>query len=358
MGTLTTIGARFMELDPRIRIRPWQTALLAVVLATGLAVLLANVVWPLGSGPPGVDPAPAAVSSDPPPAQELVPPLGPIAREGNAPSGQAPQPPAPAPTKVTCVPQTSDVGLSVLSFNTHSARGGGLRMKEIASEIAAWDADIVLLQEVDLNRAYTRHTDQAGFYASRLGMEFAYGAGARKGRGQIGQATLSRYPIVEQSNTLLPHQPGLPKAQQRGVLNTRVQVGQTVISVYNTHLQHIHDELRLRQMRSVATLVAADPLPIILGGDLNSAPRSPMLSVARGVLEDAWDAVGVGAGNTIPPSRPSVRIDYVMYSDPLVPRSAQTLRSRVSDHRAVLAHFTLSADGEPICVPILTEPLD
>ena len=232
-------------------------------------------------------------------------------------------------------------------------------MEQIAREIEAWDPDVVLLQEVDRNRLSSRQTDQPGYYAQRLGMQVSFAVNVRhRANGQYGVATLSKYPIVGQSNTFLPNDPSLPKAQQRGILNTKIKVGDTVISVYNTHLQHIYDDLRLRQMHVVARIVAADPLPKILGGDLNSGPRTPVLAAARGVLRDSWDAVGVGSGNTVPAVDPKGRIDYVLYSDPLVPQDSQVYFSQVSDHRAVRSTFTLSDEDEPICVPVFDEPLE
>jgi endonuclease/exonuclease/phosphatase family metal-dependent hydrolase len=362
-----------MDFDPKIRLRPWQTALLGVVVATGLVFVFAPEVPLLGTSaePTAEMPTPVVVPSGPvtttgPDPQEIVQPSGPIVSNGPTPTGLPAYGPPLSPlvpdilipdlakSQTTCVPQSSDVSLSVLSFNTHSSRGSsGLNMEQIAREIEAYDADVVLLQEVDRNRAYTNHTDQPGFFAKRLDMQVAFGVNVRQGAGEYGVATLSKYPIIDQSNTLLPSDPNNPRDQQRGILNTKIQVGDSVISVYNTHLQHVFDSLRLKQMQAVAGIVRADQLPKILGGDLNSSPRTPTLQVARTVLKDSWEAVGVGSGNTVPKGR----IDFVMYSDPLVAQTSQAAASSYSDHRPVFSTFTMSGQGEPICVPVFDEPL-
>ena len=71
------------------------------------------------------------------------------------------------------------------------------------------------------------------------------------------------------------------------------------ISVYNTHLQHIYDELRLRQMHVVAGIVAADPLPKIMAatstpGRTTRPPRRPRRP--PGLL----DGRGRRLGHTVP----------------------------------------------------------
>ena len=105
------------------------------------------------------------------------------------------------PNKIECVSQ-SDVTLNVLSFNIHSGLGPhGLDLEQIAREIESWDADVVLMQEVDRSRHHSGGIDQPAWFADRLGMEWSYGPNESPGNGQIGNATLSRFPIVDQTNT-------------------------------------------------------------------------------------------------------------------------------------------------------------
>ena len=111
-------------------------------------------------------------------------------------------------------------------------------------------------------------------------------------------------------------------------------------------------------MQVVTDILAADPLPKIMGGDLNSGPNTAVLTAARGVLRDSWLAAGVGSGATARPATRRARIDYVLYSDPLVPVDSRVDYSQVSDHRAVRSTFTLSSQGEPICAPVFDEPLE
>ena len=277
------------------------------------------------------------------PAQQIVP----------APPEFRRAPKAPRLPNVKCVPQ-SDVTLRVLTFNIHSGLGPrGLGLEQIAREIESWDADVVLMQEVDRFRHHSGGIDQPGWFADRLGMEWSYGPNESPGNGQIGNATLSRFPIVDQSNTHLPNQPSLRDALQRGVLHTSIEVGGTVVSIYNTHLQPAYDRLKLAQMRVVAGAVAADPQPKILGGDFNAVSGSAVMSAVRPFLDDVWESVGAGPDGTSPNAH-KARIDHLLYSSPFVPQTARTIESAVSDHRAVGATLTLPGDPE-VCVPVLAD---
>ena len=193
---------------------------------------------------------------------------------------------------------------------------------------------------------------------SRTGSAWStsYGPNESPGNGQIGNATLSRFPIVDQTNTHLPNQPGLRDALLRGVLHTSIEVGETVVSIFNTHLQPSYDSLKLAQMRVVAQQVAADPQPKILGGDFNAtsarsgAGAGPVLAVRH-----------VGVGGRRPrrhlPQRAQGPDRLPCCTRPqFVPRAARTIDSAVSDHRAVGATLMLPGDPE-VCVPVLDDSL-
>ena len=121
--------------------------------------------------------------------------------------------------------------LTLLSYNIHSGVGldGALDLGRIADVIAASGADLVALQEVDRHRReQSRFEDQPGLLAERLGFHLAYAANlddepARPGapRAQYGTALLSRLPLEDPANTLLPCFRG---SEQRGLLEATVAV--------------------------------------------------------------------------------------------------------------------------------------
>ena len=335
--------------------RPWRAALIVGLFVTALLLVVQPELPFVGGGqvefagsaddPTVGDPTDIVSATEFVRVQEVVP----------APPAFRRTPKAPKLPDVTCVPQ-SDVTLNVLTFNIHGARGPrGLNLEQIAREIESWDADVVLMQEVDSLRRRSRGIDMPAWFAARLGMESAWGPNTSDGGGQSGNATLSRFPIVDQTNTPLPNQPSLPDTKQRGLLHTSIQVGETVVSIYNTHLQPIYDSLKLSQMQVAARSLAADPQPMILGGDFNAVSGSRVMSVAGQYLDGAWESVGVGPDGTSPNAH-KARIDHLLYSSPFVPGTARTIESAVSDHRAMGATFTLPGDPD-VCVPVLDESL-
>jgi endonuclease/exonuclease/phosphatase family metal-dependent hydrolase len=329
---------------------PWRAAGIVVLFVVALALVVQPELPFVGAdvpvthvAGPADDPAEIVTSTRLERAQQVVPAPPTFRRAPRAPE-------APPKPKIKCVSQ-EDVTLNVLTFNIHSGLGPhGLNLEQLVREIESWDPDVVLMQEVDRFRSHSKGIDEPAWFAARLGMEYSYGPNESPGHGEIGNATLSRFPIVDETNTHLPNQPGLPDALQRGVLRTGIKVGETVVSVYNTHLQPAYDSLKLSQMQVVGRLLAADSRPMLLGGDFNAVSSSRVMSVARPFLDDAWESVGAGPDGTSPNAH-KARIDHVLYSSQFVPSIARTIESAVSDHRAVGTTLTLSGNGE-VCVPV------
>jgi len=238
--------------------------------------------------------------------------------------------------------------LRVATFNIHGGVGAaGYDLPGIADEIRAWDADVVLLQEVHRFRAKSGLDDQPAALGRLLGMNVVFGRNfSRPAESdgapsrESGTATLSSLPILSWSNQLLPNFPGL---QQRGLLRATIDLPGGPVDVFNTHFQHTRGVIRIVQARGVKRLVAADAgRPFLLGGDFNAESGSPAMRVIDSFTSDPWPQVGVGSGLTVPPRVPRRRIDFVLYgSDGWVPEQAQVLTSRIADHRAVLVDYAL-----------------
>ena len=366
-----------MDFDPKIRFRPWQTALLGVLLATGLVFVFAPEVSLLGTSaePQAGPPTPTTVvparrwPRPVPSAQQIVPGQAPITRAPGLPTTGGPTygPPlvqgAPGPaglqprSATTCVPQSSDVNLTALSFNIHSALGRGDRLGLSAdrdTRSGRGTPTSSLLQEVDRGRRQPAATDQPGYLAEQLGMEVAFGSQRDL---RAGPSTASRpcrsTRSSSQSNTHLPERPEPPRGPAARRPEHADQGRATpLISVYNTHLQHMSLR-RLRHPPDAArsrASCATDPLPKILGGDLNSGPR--IRRARRRRAPSLQDAVGLprarASGPATPPRprnpRGTDRLPAVLRpaGAPVAPRCSSP---QVSDHRAVRSTFSCSASG-------------
>jgi endonuclease/exonuclease/phosphatase family metal-dependent hydrolase len=225
------------------------------------------------------------------------------------------------PTAAAATPEYDnqpDRPLKVLTYNIHHGQGvdGVLDLERIAAMIDESGADIVRLQEVDKNwSARSDWEDQPAWFAERLDMHVAYAANLDlpplnpgEPRRQYGTAILSRFPIKDFQNTLLPLYPG---QEQRGLLEATIKVRGKDLRFADTHLTSSNNAQRLDQARRVVE------------------------------LRDNWAEVGVGPGYTIEADNPTARIDYVLHSGGLLARSAEVITTNGSDHLPVFAELSL-----------------
>ena len=231
------------------------------------------------------------------------------------------------------------VRLRVLCYNIHHAAGvdGKLDVPRIARVIQSVKPDLVALQEVDRNTTRTGKVDQTAELARLTRMNHVFGANIAFQGGQYGNAILSRFPITEHRNHLLPN---VDDGEQRGVLAAIVQVSKgRSLRLLATHFDHRRpDAERLASAIFVNKLAAKPPgMPAIFAGDLNDVPDSRSLQEIDGV----WTRTNARMiMPTIPVGKPARQIDYIFVR----PKARWTLvETRVldeavaSDHRAIFA---------------------
>lgn len=252
-------------------------------------------------------------------------------RRGGGAADEVPTPP-PGIEAIACRKLRESVDIRVLSFNTHRSFGG---IATVAQEIRALDPDVVLLQEIDRFHGRTGGIDQVAYFADALGMEGAFSPNVVQGNGQYGTAILSRFDILDSGRFALPNGPG---GEPRGLQWAGLDIGGQEVRVYNTHLQNKLVGLREAQARHVAGILAGEEQPAILGGDMNATAGTPTLGPILAHLVDAWPLAGSGPEGTGPNGS---RIDFVLASPTLEPRSAQVLRSAVSDHARVFVDYVV-----------------
>jgi endonuclease/exonuclease/phosphatase family metal-dependent hydrolase len=235
-----------------------------------------------------------------------------------------------------------------MTFNIRHGQGLDQRvdLTRTAGVIRAARPDIIGLQEVDRHFGdRSGFLDQAQWLADALSMELAYGANldfdppaAGRPRRQFGNALLSRHPVLNSENLLLPRPGG---REQRGLLRGQIEADGRHWQIYTTHLQPNDPVERLAQARAVADRIGVPDYPLVLLADVNAAPGTPEMRVLTGGLVDAWPTAGRGRGNTFPSAFPYRRIDYVLHSRScraLVASVVGSLPARIaSDHLPVVA---------------------
>ncbi|HZX08176.1 endonuclease/exonuclease/phosphatase family protein [Kribbella sp.] len=236
-----------------------------------------------------------------------------------------------------------------MTFNIHHGAGmnGKLDLERVARAIEASGAAVVGLQEVDrFFDARSNWVDQPSWLAARLKMNYVFAANLDwdpaepgKPRRQYGTLVLSKYPIVDSRNTLLPLHAG---SEQRGLLEALIDVNGTPLRFANTHLTTINDGERLEQVNAIVALLKDAPEATLLVGDLNAVPTSTEVRTLTTHLTDTWKEKGFAFGFTNPVPVAIKRIDYQLHNSQLVATAASVPLTFASDHWPLVATYSLT----------------
>ncbi|MEV5963114.1 endonuclease/exonuclease/phosphatase family protein [Kribbella sp. NPDC051952] len=238
--------------------------------------------------------------------------------------------------------------VKTLTFNIHHAAGvdGKLDLERVAKTIETSGATVVGLQEVDrFFDARSNWVDQPAWLAARLKMNYVFAANLDwdplepgQPRRQYGTLVLSKYPIVDSRNTLLPK---YPDREQRGLLEALIDVDGTPLRFADTHLTTGNDGERLEQVNAIVALLKDAPEPTMVVGDMNAIPTSTEIKTLTTHWTDTWPQKGLGLGLTSPVPLPLRRIDYILHTPQLTPTAASVPPSLASDHLPVAATLNL-----------------
>jgi endonuclease/exonuclease/phosphatase family metal-dependent hydrolase len=243
--------------------------------------------------------------------------------------------------------------LRVMTYNVHSCIGmdGKLAPERIARVIARYSPDVVALQELDVGRARTDGMDQAHLIARYLEMDFHFHPAMQIEEERYGDAILTHLPMRLIKADVLPTLPDKPRLEPRGALWVAIEQDGIEYQVLNTHLGLLPGERR----RQAEALLGPDWLghpdchgPVILCGDFNALPSSPVCRQLRRRLHDAQiELESHRPRQTFFGRFPTARIDHV-FMDPSievldieVPDSE--LARMASDHLPLIAELRFSA---------------
>lgn len=156
--------------------------------------------------------------------------------------------------------------LRVVSFNIEWAERIDGAIETLRSDDALRSADIVLLQEMDAEGTAT--------IAGALGLHHVYYPIAFRRGQQMGNAILSRWPIVEDHKLILPH-PSPMHGQRRLAVGATIDAPGGSVAVYVVHVCTAVQSLRGRLEQLARVLEDAEARhprgrPVIVGGDFNT----------------------------------------------------------------------------------------
>lgn len=238
-------------------------------------------------------------------------------------------------------PKTDNVktirDIKVLTFNVKYGEYGWDKVKDYIKE---QNADIILVQEKDTNRALKQ--DLVKYPSVILKTKHKIVRQAQlideKARGNSFYADVDiNGKIIRIVNVYLE-----PFRLHKSMFTKLDALGFGNVSTLLSHMTptfQAHEE----QVKRIRKIVDLSPYPVILAGDFNSVPNSYEYYNLGKDLQDAFLVAGKGSASSFHDYKVPLRIDYIFTSKSIIPLSYKVDHSvELSDHYPVIAEFLLN----------------
>ncbi len=225
---------------------------------------------------------------------------------------------------------TSSDTLRVATYNLNGGYDATyvFRLDLAARTIEASQADVVVLQEVDVGRPIGYGVDQAHYLARRLGMYVSF---LPLDQHLHGLAILSRWPLEGETGA------AFSTPSPAGALLARIRAGRSgqEMTIVGAQVAPSSDEERLDQLALLLGLIG-EASPAVLAADLGASPQDIVYQrlIGRGFV-DPDEQLGIEQAYTTPAAHPTARHDYVLLRG-LEALDSRQVDSVASDHRLVV----------------------
>ncbi|MES2477157.1 MAG: endonuclease/exonuclease/phosphatase family protein [Verrucomicrobiota bacterium] len=207
-----------------------------------------------------------------------------------------------------------------------------------AADIAAWQPDIVLLQD-----AYP--------YQVRQIADALYG-GRGDYRAHQTNGVVTRWKILQEVRDPTRRDQEvtleMPGGERVEIVNVHLTTAATDLRLWRKSAWVTHRDNRKRRLhelaltREVLEQTTDFPnTPTILGGDFNAPATDVVHRQLSGEFVDAFAAAGTGWGDTYQRRFPILRIDHIYATRHFTPVRSRVVATRHSDHRMVVADFLM-----------------
>jgi len=251
----------------------------------------------------------------------------------------------------------------LVTFNLQHGRRHDDRHVDVARfarAVAALDADVLALQEVDRGQLRSHRADLTNVAAQAMcAVDARFVATLRgpvglwsephedtpRGGPAYGVALLTRFPVTRWHTVRLPRRPGVTWSRRPGRLprphhdHPRAAVAailatpQGPMSAVGTHLSFLTGQ-NVAQARHLLDELVALPRPLVLLGDLNVGPTT---------ARDATGLHALATAPTYPVDAPARQIDHVLGTAGVMATGpARSIDTGLSDHRALVVDVRLA----------------
>ncbi|TXH20785.1 MAG: endonuclease/exonuclease/phosphatase [Chitinophagaceae bacterium] len=226
--------------------------------------------------------------------------------------------------------------IKVMSYNVHHCNPPDQKNKidvdAIAAVIKAQNADVVALQEIDVNTGRSGKINQAELLAKKASYPSFYFAKAMDfDGGQYGLLILSKHPLTNMQTIMLPRTD--PKKDEPRVLalaTVNLANGKS-FQFGSTHLEAYNKASRLQQIQKIQQVASQSNIPFIVAGDFNDVAGKEVINI----LDQSFTRTCQTCPNTFDEEGESGAIDFIAFKkgSPFEVKSHQVLSTiKTSDH--------------------------
>ena len=236
-----------------------------------------------------------------------------------------------------------------------SQRGVRAQLNKIARMLARLKADVVCLQEIDQDSAWSGHFDHLE-YLRRFARfpHAAFGVNSRRDglfHFNYGNAILSRFPIVNAENIAF----GKKRVGEKGFLFAELELSTgRRVPVVNMHLHHRSRAHRLRQVELLMNYLrhkspaqrALWTVGPVLCGDMNN-PSHVETDATASLLkfltqrDGAYQLFPQNGERTYPSPLPQRTLDFIFLPPGCASATCHVVKAFLSDHRPVVVDCRL-----------------
>jgi endonuclease/exonuclease/phosphatase family metal-dependent hydrolase len=250
-----------------------------------------------------------------------------------------------ATTAVSLSP-SSPTTLKIISYNINFGHTYAEATQEIQTIPALQNPDILLLQEMD----------EIGceMMAQTLAMNYVYYPASihnQHGR-NFGNAILSRWPLANPHKLILPYKSWYNQ-QIRIAVRAEITLGRNLtLLVYAVHTEvyTAPRHYRQEQVQAVVDDIQAQnsALPIIVGGDFNTATRRGIVRMEQQFATAGLTRASKGAGSTVAKFGPTaIAADHLFSRGLRIVARGAVSEAQASDHYPVWLEATLPLNPLP-----------
>lgn len=234
--------------------------------------------------------------------------------------------------------------VKIMSFNIHHGNPPSdenkIDLNAIVQTIKNADADIIALQEVDVNTKRSGYINEAEILAKELKMEVFFTKAIDYEGGEYGVAILSKYPLTAKSFqklSLAADAKAEPRVLQMATVNIP---NQNPFVFANTHLDVLNTGNRPLQAQQIVVIAKQQKLPVIFAGDWNATLNTETLNI----IDEFFTRTCSNCPVTCPEDGEQGAIDFIAYTknSPFKTKNYRVLnKNTASDHYPILAEIKL-----------------